>query len=93
MIAKLERTQSNVQQNIEQLQTLTGNNKQKVNNNRTIALERIAAYATGGGGGGLNASYWYQIFARDSAAVELQEMVSSHGGMLTNAIYHHGETL
>ena len=50
MIAKLERTQSNVQQNIEQLQTLTRNNKQKVNNNRTIALERTAAYATGGGG-------------------------------------------
>ena len=45
------------------------------------------------GGGGLNAFYWYQIFALDSAVVEVQEMFSSHGGHLTNAMYHHGETL
>ena len=70
------------------------NNKQKVNNNRTTALEMTAALATGvGGGGGLNAFYWYQIFALDSAVVEVQEMFSSHGGHLTNAMYHHGETL
>ena len=43
--------------------------------------------------GGLNAFYWYQIFALDSAVVEAQEMFSSHGGHLTNAMYHHGETL
>ena len=45
MIAIQERTQSNVQQNIEQLQTPTMGvtiNK-KVNNNRTTALERTAA--------------------------------------------------
>ena len=42
--------------------------------------------------GGLNAIYWYQIFALDSAVVEVQEMFSSHGGLLTNAMYHHGET-
>ena len=47
----------------------------------------------GGGGGGLNAFYWNQIFALDSAVVEVQEMFSSHGGHLTNAMYHHGETL
>ena len=47
----------------------------------------------GGGGGGLNAFYWYQIFALDSAVVEVQEMFSSHGGHLTNAMYHHGKTL
>ena len=41
-----------------------------------------------GGGGGLNAFYWYQIFAIDSAVVEVQEMFSSHGGHLTNAMYH-----
>ena len=41
MIAILEWTQSNVQQYIEQSQTR--NNKQKVNNNRTTALERTAA--------------------------------------------------
>ena len=29
----------------------------------------------------------------DSAVVEVQEMSSSHEGHLTNAIYHHGETL
>ena len=41
--------------------------------------------------GGLNAFYWYQIFALDSAVVEVQEMFSSHGGLLTNAMSHHGE--
>ena len=33
--------------------------KQRINNNRTTALERTAAKATGG----LNVFYWYQIFA------------------------------
>ena len=45
MIAILEQTQSNVQQNIDQLQTTTMGvtiNK-KVNNNSTTALERTAA--------------------------------------------------
>ena len=37
------------------------NDKQQVNN-RTAALERTAALATGS----LNAFYWYQIFAKDS---------------------------
>ena len=32
-----------------------------------------------GGGGGLNAFYWYQIFALDSAVAEVQEMFSSQG--------------
>ena len=35
---------------------------------------------------GLNAFYWYQIFALDSAVVEVQEMFSS-----TYAMYHHGK--
>ena len=61
------------------------NNKQKVNNNRTTALERTTR--------GLNAFYWYQIFALDSAVVEVQEMLSSHESHLTNAMYNHGETL
>ena len=64
------------------------NNKQKVNNNRTTALERTAAWATRG----VNAFYWYQIFALDSAVVEVQEMFSSHGGHLANTMYRHGET-
>ena len=32
--------------------------------------------------GGLITFYWYQIFALDSAVVEVQEMFSSHGGHL-----------
>ena len=37
--------------------------------------------------GGLNTFYWYQIFAIDSAIVEVQEMFSLHGSLLTNAMY------
>ena len=33
--------------------------------------------------GGLIAFYWYQIFALDSAVVEVQDMFSSHGGHQT----------
>ena len=44
-------------------------------------------------GGGLNAFYWYQIFALDSAADEAQHMLSSHGGFPTIAMYHHRETI
>ena len=47
----------------------------------------------GGGGRGVNALHWYQIFALDSAVVDVQEMFSSHGGYLFNTMYHHGETL
>ena len=38
------------------------------------------------GGGGLNAFYWHQILALDSPVAEIQEMFSSHGGLLTNAM-------
>ena len=34
-----------------------------------------------------------QILVLEFAVVEVQEMFSSHGGHLTNAMYHHGETL
>ena len=47
----------------------------------------------GGGGGGVNAFYWYHVFAQDSAVVGVQEMFSSHGSLLTNTMYHQGETL
>ena len=43
--------------------------------------------------GGPHAFHWHQTLAPDSAAVEVQEMSSSHGGHLTNTMYHHGETL
>ena len=56
MIAKLEWTQSNAQLNIEQLQNPTIG--VTINNNRTAALERPAAKATGGG-----LKCRYQIFA------------------------------
>ena len=69
-------------------------NKQQVNNNRTTALKWTTAKATGGGGGGcLNAFNWYEIFTLDSAVVEVQDMFSSHGSLLTISMYHHGETL
>ena len=42
--------------------------------------------------GGLNAFYRHQILALDSAVAEVQEMFSSNGGHLTNAMNHHGET-
>ena len=65
------------------------NNQQWITNNRTTALEWTAAKATGG----LNAFYWYQIFALDSAVVEAQKILSSHGGFLTIATYHHREMI
>ena len=68
------------------------NNKQKVNNNRTTNSEGTTSLAMGGGGG-LNVFYWHQILAQDSVVVEVQEMFSSHGGLLTNAMYPHGEKL
>ena len=38
--------------------------------------------------------YWYQIFDLESAVVEAQKkMLSSHGGFLTIAMYHHIEKL
>ena len=41
-----------------------------------------------GVGGSLNAFYWYQIFALDSVVVEVQKLFSSHGSLLTIAMYH-----
>ena len=55
-------------------------------NKESTALEQTVAYSTGG----LNAFYWFQIFALDFAVVEVQEMLSSHGDLLTIAMYHHG---
>ena len=66
---------------------VTINISQQQQNHRLRANSSISHW------GGLNAFYWYQIFALDSAVVEAQEMFSSHGGHLTNAMYHHGETL
>ena len=53
----------------------------------------------GGWGGGVGGGVWGGLkcillvpnFALDSAVVEVQEMFSSHGGHLTNAMYHHGK--
>ena len=82
-------TQSNELQNREQTQNPINNgsnNKQYINNNRTTALERTAVT------GGLNAFYWYQIFALVSVVVKTHTLLSSHGGFLTIAMYHHRET-
>ena len=59
--------------------------------NHRLRTDSSLSHRGGGGGGGLNAFYWYQIFALDSAVVEVQEMFSSQGGHLTNAMYHHGK--
>ena len=61
-------------------------NKQKVNINRTTTFIENGQQPK-------YAYYWYQIFALDSAVVEVQEMFSSHGSLLTKVMYHHGETL
>ena len=42
---------------------------------------------------GYKCIYLYQIFALDIAVVEAQTMLSSHGGFLTIAMYHHGEII
>ena len=87
---------SNVQQNIEQLQTPTIGvriNKKSTTTEPPPYNGQQPKPPGGGGGGALNAFYWYQIFALDSAVVEVQEIFSSHGGHLTNAMYHHGDTL
>ena len=57
------------------------NNKQQVNNNRNTTLERTKPTR------GLKSFYWYQIFALDSAVVDVQKMFSSHGSLLTIAMY------
>ena len=70
MIAILERTQSNVQQNIEQLQTPTMGvtiNKKSIKTEPPPWNGQQPKPLGGGGGGGLDAFYWYQIFALDSS--------------------------
>ena len=73
--------------------TINKSQQQQQQHNHRIRTYSSLSHREGGGGGGLNASYWYQIFAPDSAVVEIQEMFSSHGSLLTSAMYHHGETL
>ena len=75
MIEKLKWTQSNAQQNIELLQNPTIG-VTIINNDRATVLEWTSDKTTGG----LNAFYWYQIFALGSAVVEAQKMLSLHGG-------------
>ena len=91
MIAKLEWTQSNALQNIEQLQNPTMG--VTINNRSTTTEPPPKNRQQPKPLGGLNAFYWYQIFALDSAVVEAQKMLSSHGGFLTFAMYHHRETI
>ena len=56
-------------------------------------MDSSLSHRGGGGGGGLKCILLDQIFARYSTVVEVQEMFSSHGDLLTNAMYHHRETL
>ena len=80
-----------MQQNIEQLQTPTMG--VTINKKSTTTQPQLLNRQQPKPPGGLNAFYWHQIFALDSAVVEVQEMFSSHEGHLTTAMYHHGETL
>ena len=90
MIAKLEWTQSNAQQNIEQLQNHTMG--VTINNESTTTEPPLLSEQQPKPLRDLNAFYWYTIFALDSAVVEAQTMLSSHGAFLTIAMYHHRET-
>ena len=70
MIAKLEWTQSNAQQNVEQLQNRTMG--VTINNESTTTEPPPKGGQQPKPLWGLNAFYWYQIFALDSAVVEAQ---------------------
>ena len=75
MIAKLERIQSNVQQNMEE--TLNSTMAATIKNESTKTeptLRTDSSLSHRGGGGGLDASYWYQIFALDSIVVKAQDV-------------------
>ena len=63
--------------------------RQQQQNNRLRTNSSLSHW----GGGGVNAFYWYQSFGLVSTVVEVQEMLSSHGDLLTIAMYHHGKTL
>ena len=43
-----------------------------------LRTDSSVSHRGGGGGGGLNTFYWYQIFALDSAVVEVQKLFSSN---------------
>ena len=83
--------QSSTQQNIEQLHNptigVTINNESTTTEPTSKNGQHIKPL------GGSNAFYLYQIFDLDSAVVEAQTMLSSQGGFLAIAMYHHRETL
>ena len=91
MVAIPEWTQSNAQKNTEQLQTPTM--RATINKKSTTTEPPPQNGQQPKPLGGLNALHWHQIFALDSAVVEIQEMFSPHGDHPTNTMYHHGETL
>ena len=71
MIAKLEWTQSNTQQNIEQLQNITmgvttTTNQQQQNHRPRTDRSQIHWWV-------LNAFYWHQIFALEVAVLEAKK--------------------
>ena len=87
-------TKMDIEQRTTKHRTITdshngSNNKQKVNNNRTTALERTAAQATGG----LKCILLVPNLRPRFCCCLSTKMFSLHGGHLTNAMYHHGKTL
>ena len=71
MIAKLEWTQSSAKQNIIQLQNPTIGVTSKMDQQQQN--QSLRTDSTQSHWGGLNAFYWFQIFALDSAVVEAQK--------------------
>ena len=49
-------------------------NKSQQQQNHWLRTDSSQSHRGGGEGGGLSAFYWYQIFALDSAVVEVQEI-------------------
>ena len=64
-----------------------GSNNKKSEKNHRLRTDSSISHRV------LKCTLWHQIFALESAVVEVQEMFSSHGRLLTNAMDHHGETL
>ena len=60
---------------------------------QTYCLRTDSSLSQRRGGGGLNAFDWRQIFDLDYVVVKTQQLFSSHGSFLINAIHHHRETI
>ena len=72
---------------------VTINKSQQQQQNHRLKTDSSLSHRGGGGGGLMHCTGTKSSPALDSAVVEVQEIFSSHGGHLTNAMYHRGDTL